>query len=115
MFGRLSWRIDTQEGRVHGLLFGAKLQRDRTEELERKVKVLTEALEWHVGTSLKIMGLEEELIRLRVAEAKKRGKTFGEQGDEVARQVFDGINQSVEQKLNDQVSPDTDTRQDSGE
>ena len=82
--------------------------------LERKVEKLTKALEWHVGVSLKVMNLEEQLINLRVSEHKERGERFGQDGNEVAKQTCDGINQSVNQKLNNDVSPDTDKGQDTG-
>jgi len=81
--------------------------------LENQIYDLTKALEWHVGVSLRVMRLEEELISLRVSEHKERGERFGNDGEQVAQQTCDAINQSVEQKLNDQVSPDTDQGQDS--
>jgi hypothetical protein len=96
MFGRIM-RIDTIEGRVHGLLYGASIERKKIVALEHKVEELTKALEWHVGVSLKVMNLEEELINLRVAENKERGERFGKDGGQVAQQTCDAINQSVEQ------------------
>lgn len=81
--------------------------------LEGLVYDLTKALEWHVGVSLRVMRLEEELISLRVSEHKERGERFGEDGEQVAQQTCDGINQLVNQKLNNDVSSDTDQGQDS--
>ena len=49
---------------------------------------------------------------LRVAEAKKHGERFGEEGEQVAQATCDGINQSVNQKLDNEVGTDTDKRQD---
>jgi len=108
MFGKLRFRIDTLEGRVHGLLFGANLQRDSIEELEGQIEELTKALEWHVGASLEIMLAEGKLINLRVAEAKERGDT---NVGAVAEKTYEGVEQSVEQKLNNDVRSDTDKRQ----
>ena len=112
MFG-LRYRVEHLASRFAGQEFLRKLDAVTIKGLEDKIEALTKALEWHVGTSLKVMGLEEELIMRRVAEAKERGETFGEQGDEVARQVCDGINKSVEQKLDNDVRTDTDQGQDS--
>lgn len=96
MFG-LRYRIEHLASRITGQEYLRHVDVQAREKLEGQVEKLTKALEWHVGVSLKVMNLEEELIMLRVAEAKKRGKTFGNQGDEVARQTCDAINQSVEQ------------------
>jgi hypothetical protein len=103
MFG-LRRRVDHLESTLAGSKYVRHLDGQRIAELETKIEKLTKALEWHVGTSLKVMGLEEELIMCRVEDAKKRGDTFGEQGDEVARQTCDGINQSVKEKLDKDVS-----------
>jgi hypothetical protein len=114
MFG-LRYKVEHLASRIAGQEFLRKVDVDTISTLEERVDKLTKALEWHVGTSLKVMNLEEKLIMLRVAEAKKRGDTFGEQGDEVARQVCDGINQSVNQKLDNDVRTDTEQGQDSRE
>ena len=72
-------------------------QRDgaKIEKLERQVDELTKALEWHVGCSLKVMSLEEELIMRRVDEQKQRSERFGADGNQVAQQTCESINQAV--------------------
>jgi len=51
---------------------------------------------------------EGKLINLRVAEAKERGDT---NVGAVAEKTYEGVEQSVEQKLNNDVRSDTDKRQ----
>ena len=89
-----------------------RIEVERGKRVERRVADLTQALEWHVGVTVEIMNMEEALIMARVDEAKKRGDTFGGQGNEVAKQTCDDINQSVERKLNNDVSPDADKSED---
>ena len=126
---RLTWRVDRTEGRlnihcaqtasnnkqVNDRIHAVEREaNDRLRKLEYQVAYLTKALEWHVGTTIEIMNMEEQLIMARVDHQKERGERFGEDGNEVAKQTCDGINQSVNQKLNNDVSPDTDKGQDTG-
>lgn len=108
MFGRVS-RLENELMNKQWQLVGTKT---RIHTLEEQVATLTKALEWHVGATLEIMLAEEKLISLRVAEAKERGDT---NVGAVAEQVYAGVEQSVNQKLNNDVSSDTDERQERGE
>ena len=110
MFG-LRGRVQHLASRLTGLEWLRKCDLETINLLEGKVYDLTKALEWHVGVSLKVMRLEEELISLRVDEYKERGDRFGEDGERVAQQTCDTINQSVEQKLDNDIRPDTDKGQ----
>jgi len=38
--------------------------------MEREIADLTQALEWHVGTTLEIILAEERVLKLKVAERK---------------------------------------------
>jgi len=76
-------------------------------ELKKEVADLKKALEWHVGNSLELILVEEKHIMLRVDETKKQQKSFGERGGQVAQETYDSVGQSVKEKLNGDVSPDT--------
>ncbi len=107
MFG-LRGRVEHLASRLVGLEFLRKCDLETMNMMEEKIEVLTKALEWHVGVTVEIMNMEEQLIMARVDHHKERGERFGEDGEQVAQQTCDGINQSVERKLNNDVSANTD-------
>jgi len=69
--------------------------------LEHKVADLTNALEWHVGSSLELVLAEEKHIMLTVANSKKKTKRFGETGVQAAEEIYGMVDQSVKQKLDE--------------
>lgn len=67
MFGRV-----TQIGRhIAEVNWKVLANRTRVETLERQVRELTDALEWHVGTDIEILLGERSLTKLKIAEHKR--------------------------------------------
>jgi hypothetical protein len=100
-FLRERFRQDADRAHLH-------IEIERNNKLEKRVKELTTALEWHVGNSLELMLLEEKHIMRRVDEMKSKIKRVGDTGSQIMDETYNVVGSAVEQKLDEQIGDDTD-------
>lgn len=76
MFG-LRLRIEDLASQLAGLEWVRRVDVQEREKLAKQVAELTQALEWHVGTSLEIILAEKKIIELKLAERVERQAQTG--------------------------------------